>query len=314
MIGAFRNLWRSPGFALFSILSIGIGVGACAAMFSLTEQALLRLLPVEEPERLALLSWQGRFVGSSSGGGDLASYPFYKELAETNEVFDAVFARQPATVHFSDGEATEEVPAEYVTGTYFPTLGVRPELGRIIEPSDDLDAAGEPPVVVSFDFWRNRLGGDPSVVGRRVRVNGNPMTVAGVAMDGFYGVDWGAAPALWVPVTAMRNELTDRRSRRLNVFGRLKRGVTLEQAQASLQPWFKGMLQADTEREGWPRVTENTKQQYLASTLAVLPGARGRSDARGQVQQPWRRRYRSGASRVMVRQTLRSLAKSPKHE
>ena len=293
LVNVTRRLWRDPGFALLAMLSIGVGVGASTAVFSLTEQAIYRVLPVEEPERLALLSWKGYFVGSGWGSGDLSSYPLYRELSEQNEVFDALFCRHPTTVHFADGDAAQEVSVEIVSGTYFPALGVRPAVGRLLEPSDDVEPGAHPVIVVSFDFWRNRLGGDPDVVGRRVFVNGGPMTIVGVAAAGFHGIDWGEAPALWIPtmmkaqVTPSWDRLFDRRARWLNVFGRLKPGVTLEQAEASIQPWFKAMLRADMEHEGWPRIAEEEERQYLDSTLAVLPAARGRSDARGQLRQPF---------------------------
>jgi hypothetical protein len=118
------------------------------------------------------------------------------------------------------------------------------------------------------------------------------MTVNGVAAAGFHGIDVGEVPSLWIP-TMMKRQATpgwdwlmDRRGRWLHVFGRLKPGITMQQAKAGLQPWFKAMLEADAKREGWPQVTEEPRRRFLASTLDVLPGSQGRSDLRGRLERP----------------------------
>lgn len=289
---ALRGLLRDRAFTLVAILSIGLGVGANSAIFSLVDQALFRQLPVNDPERLVLLNWSGTFIGSGWGSSNLNSYPFYRDLAAENQVFNGVFCRHPTTVHLSVENTAEPVTAEIVSGSYFPVLGVRPALGRLLEESDNVQPGAHPVVVVSFDYWRNRLGGAGDIVGRKVLVNNHPMTVIGVAAAGFRGIDWGEVPSLWIP-TMMKRQATpefdwleDRRGRWLHVFGRLKPGVALEQAQAGLQPWFKAMLEADTKREGWPRVTEEQRRRFLASRLVVLPASQGRSDLRGRLERP----------------------------
>jgi putative ABC transport system permease protein len=287
-----RGLFRDRGFALTALLSIGLGVGANAAIFSLVNQALFRNLPVRDPDRLVLLDWRGAFIGHGWGSDNLMSHPFYKDLRDENEVFDGVFARAPTTVNFALGNTAEPASAEIVTGSYFRVLGVRPRLGRTIEESDDQQPGAHPVVVLSFDYWKNRLGSRSDIVGRTVLINTHPMTVIGVADAGFRGIDWGEVPSVWIP-TMMKREATpdfdwllDRRGRWLHVFGRLKPGVTPQQAQAGLQPWFKAMLQADTRREDWPSVTEDQQRRFLASSLQVLPASRGRSDLRGRLERP----------------------------
>jgi predicted permease len=289
---ALRGLFTDRGFAMTALLSIGLGVGANAAIFSLVDQALFRLLPVREPERLVLLDWRGSFVGKGWGSGNLMSYPFYRDLRDETDVFDGVFARAPTTVNLALENTTEPVGAEIVTGSYFRVLGVRPLLGRTIEESDDQQPGAHPIVVLSSDYWRNRFGGRSDIIGRTVRINTHPMTVVGVADTGFRGIDWGEVPSLWIP-TMMKREATpdfdwllDRRGRWLHVFGRLKPGMTVQHARAGLQPWFKAMLQADTRREDWPRVTEDQQRRFLASSLEVLPASRGRSDLRGRLERP----------------------------
>jgi predicted permease len=289
---AFRGLLRDRSFMLAALLSIGLGVGANSAIFSLVDQALFRLLPVKDPQRLVLLNWSGTFIGKGWGSNNLNSYPFYRDLAAENQVFDGVFCRAPTIVHLSVENTPEPVNAEIVSGSYFPVLGVRPALGRLIEESDDLQPGAHPVVVVSFDYWRNRLGGSRDIIGRKVLVNNHPMTVIGVAAAGFRGMDWGEVPSLWIP-TMMKRQATpdfdwllDRRGKWLHVFARLKPGITLQQAEAGLQPWFKAMLEADTKREGWPPVTEEQRRRFLASRLQVLPGSQGHSVLRGNLERP----------------------------
>jgi len=289
---ALRGLARDRAFTLVAVLSVGLGVGANSAIFSLVDQALFRRLPVREPERLVLLSWNGFFVGTGWGSSNLISHPLFRDLKAENQVFDGMFARHPTSVHLSVEGTPEPVNAEVVSGSYFGVLGVQPAAGRLLEESDDRQPDAHPVVVLSYDYWRHRLGGRADAVGRKVLVNGYPMTVVGVTAAGFRGVDWGEVPALWIP-TMMKKRATpafdwldDRRGRWLHVFGRLKPGLTAAQAQAQLQPWFKAMLEADTRREGWPQVTEEQRRKFLASTLDVLPAAQGRSDLRQRLERP----------------------------
>jgi predicted permease len=289
---AVRGLLRDRAFTLIALLSIGLGVGANSAIFSLVDQVLLRQLPVRQPERLVLLTWNGAFIGSGWGSGNLLPHPLFRDLKAENQVFDGLFARYPTEVHLAVDGAPAPVNAEIVSGSYFPVLGVRPARGRLLNESDDLQPGAHPVVVVSYDYWKNHLGGRDDVVGRKVLVNGFPMTVVGVAAAGFHGIDWGEVPALWIP-TMMKKQATpefdwldDRRGRWLHIFGRLKPGLTLRQAQAALQPWFKAMLEADTRREGWPQVTEEQRRRFLASSLDLLPAAQGRSDLGQRLERP----------------------------
>jgi predicted permease len=287
-----RSFLRDKGFALTAVLSIGLGVGANAAIFSLVNQALFRLLPVHEPERLVLLDWRGGFNGKGWGSGNLSSYPFYRDVRDETDVFDGVFGRAPFSVNLALDNAAESVNMELVTGSYFRVLGVRALLGRTIEESDDQQPGAHPVVVLSYDYWRTRLGARMDIVGRTVRINTHPMTVIGVVDAGFRGIDWGEVPVLWIP-TMMKRQVTpdfdwllDRHGRWLHVFGRLRPGISAEQAQAALQPWFKRMLETDMKREDWPPVTAAQLQRYNASWLQVLPAANGRSDLRGRLEKP----------------------------
>jgi putative ABC transport system permease protein len=120
---ALRGLLRDRAFTLVALVSIGLGVGANSAIFSLVDQALFRQLPVKDPERLVLLNWSGTFIGSGWGSSNLNSYPLYRDLAAENQVFDGMFCRHPTTVHLSIENRAEPVNAEIVSGSYFPVLG-----------------------------------------------------------------------------------------------------------------------------------------------------------------------------------------------
>ena len=289
---AGRILRRNPGFTATALLSLALGVGANAAIFSLIDQVLLRALPVEEPERLVHLDWVGSSLSSGYGGGNLMSYPFCRDL-EQQRFFDGVLCRYPVTVNFSTGQQHEPLAGEVVSGSYFRTLGVRPHLGRLIEPSDDVQPSGHPVVVLSYNYWRTELGGTPEVVGRKVLINNYPMTVIGVTPESFRGMDMLARPKLWVPAMMMPQVnvevgrvMFERRAVWMNVFARLKPGVTAEETKAQIQPWFKAMLEADSRSDDFPTVTAEQYQRYSASTLDLLPAARGFSMRRSVLQRP----------------------------
>jgi predicted permease len=291
---AARSLRRSPGFTATAVLSLAIGVGASAAIFSLVEQVLFRLLPVREPERLVLIDWKGSALADGWGTGNLVSYPLCRDLMQQDRFFDGVLCRHPTGVNLASGEGqkAEPVGAEIVSGSYFPVLGVVPALGRLLDDSDDVQPGAHPVVVLSHQYWQTALGGAPDVVGRKVLVNGFPMTVVGVASARFRGMDIGEVPAVWIPASMKKqatpewDRLLDRRARWMHVFGRLRPGVTAEEAQAGLQPWFKTMLDEDTRREGFPQVTADQRARFLASTITVRPASQGRSDLRQRMDRP----------------------------
>src|SRR5688572_7013946 len=135
---ASRSLLRRPGFTATAVASLALGIGASAAIFSLVDQVLLRALPVNEPERLVHLDWKGNALSSTWGSGNLMSYPICRDLDAQRQFFEGAFCRHPTNVNFSTGQRHDPVAAEIVSGSYFPVLGVRPQLGRLIDRSDDV--------------------------------------------------------------------------------------------------------------------------------------------------------------------------------
>ena len=182
--------------------------------------------------------------------------------------------------------------AEIVSGSYFAVLGVRPALGRLIAASDDRQPGAHPVVVLSHDFWTTRLGGDADVIGRRVLINSHPMTVIGIAPASFRGVDLAARPAVWISAMMKRQAtpewdgLFSRRTFWMHAVGRLRPGVTADQARARLQPWFQQMLQSDLLGEEFPPVTPEQRRSFLASTLDVTAASRGISGLQASFERP----------------------------
>ncbi|HWE50584.1 MAG TPA: ABC transporter permease [Bryobacteraceae bacterium] len=287
-----RSFLRTPSFTITAVLSLALGIGASTAIYSLVDQVLLHTLPVRQPERLVLIDWKGDQVAPGFGTWNLMSYPICRDLEQQDRFFDGVFCRALTNVNLSLGATPKPAGAEIVSGSYFSVLGVSPALGRLLDQADDGLPGANPVVVLSYDFWKTQLAGAPDVVGRKVLVNQHPMTVIGVAAPAFHGIDVGEVPSLWIPASLSSQAIPgftdqlDRRTRWMQVLGRLKTNVTLEQAQAGLQPWFKAMLDEDTRRAGFPRITAERRQRFLASTLQLTPAPQGHSSLRRRMSQP----------------------------
>jgi hypothetical protein len=188
-----RGLLRDRAFTAVALLSIGLGVGANSAILSLVDQVLLKELPVKNPAvDVARLERCVRRRGV--GIGKPPPTPMYRELSAGNQVFAGMFDRHPTQVHLGIYSTPEPVNAEIVTVSYFPVLGVAVALGRLIGESDDQSSEVHPVVVVSFDFWKNHLGGTADVIDRKLLVNNHPMTVIGVAQEGLRGKLFGVRP------------------------------------------------------------------------------------------------------------------------
>src|SRR3954470_6068757 len=287
-----RALLHSPSFTATTVLSLALGIGATTAIYSLVDQVLLHALPVREPEQLVLIDWKGDPVASGFGSWNLMSYPICRDLQLHDEVFDGVLCRAATTVTLSTGGEAKPAAAEIVSGTYFPVLGVGPAFGRVLGSDDDRTPGASAVVVLAYDFWRTQLAAAPDVVGRKVLINQHPMTVVGVAAPTFRGIDVGEVPALWIPASMSAQAipgfsgLLNRRTRWMQVLGRLRPGVTLAGAQAGLQPWFKAMLVEDLHLAGFPKVTAERREAFLASTIELTPAPQGHSTLRRRLSQP----------------------------
>src|SRR5216684_6637402 len=278
-----RSFVRSPSFTATSVLSLALGIGATTAIYSLVDQIVLHALPVDHPERLVLIDWNGFQLAETFGSDNLMSYPICRDLQQQKRFFDGVFCRAATTINLSTGGDPKPSAAELVSGTYFSVLGVSPALGRLLTIDDDQAPGSSPVVVLSYDFWKSQFGSAQDIVGRKVLVNQYPMTVVGVAAPAFHGIDVGEVPSLWIPAVMSAqaipgfNTMLDRRTRWVQILGRLKQNVSLAQAQTGLQPWFKAMLDEDTRRTNISRASAEQRRRFLASTLALTPAPQGHS-------------------------------------
>src|SRR5262245_32824241 len=230
-----RMLLKNPGFTTIAVLTLALGIGANTAIFTLLDKVLIRTLPVERPDQLVT------FVEDASGAPAIFSYPLYADLRDRNDVLSGVVAFEQRPFSMSDGNATERVIGQIVSGNYFAVLGVRPALGRFFLPEEDRTPNTHPVIVISHGLWRRSFGADPAVIGKTLSLNAYRYTVVGVAPSEFTGTTRGTASDVYVPIMmqarvgARRDGmLNNRNAGWLQLIGRLKPNFTRQQAQASL--------------------------------------------------------------------------------
>jgi predicted permease len=267
-----RMLIKKPGFTLIAALTLGLGIGANTAIFSLINATLLRQLPVAEPESLVYV-----FSGNPSSPYNTASYPDYVEFRTHNQVLSGLAARGSISVSMNSNDATDLVSGEIVSGNFFDVLGVHAALGRTLSPADDLTPGAHPVAVISHGLWQGRFGADAGIIGRQITLNGQSFTIIGVMPANFQGIVSGRVDDLYVPMmmqAIMRppragysgeknpDLLQVRGNRWLWLVGRLKPGVTREQAQSSL-------LAITQEQE---RLYPDTNRKRIATLTPVNDG------------------------------------------
>src|SRR6202451_1085651 len=211
---ALRQLHKSPGFTIVAVITLALGIGANTAIFELLDQALLRGLPVKEPDRLVLLRYSGSNTGhlsSRSDGKFYFSYPMYRDLRDRNSVFSGLIATDWTQVGVQWHNQPDLVAGERVSGTYFDVLSLQPALGRLFAASDDLKADASPVVVLSFSYWQRRFGTDPGILNQSILVNGHLFSVVGVAPPGFHSVVMGDTPDVFVPMTMQAEVIPGRK-------------------------------------------------------------------------------------------------------
>ena len=289
---SLRTLRKSPVFLSVALLSLALGIGANTAIFTLINQLILQPLPVKNPEQLVMLAGRGKHYGGNNGP-DRLSYPMYQEIRDKNQVFSGMFCTYPATVSASFQGRTELIGADFVSGNYFPVLGVGAAAGRVFTASDDLIQGGHPLAVLSHGYWRARFGSDPAIVGKQIAVNGRSLTIIGVSSAGFDGVEPGRAPQIRIPMTMKDdlprtdfNRLNTNRFRWTEVFGRLKPGMTIQSAQAGLQPLFHQILNREVTEQPFAKAAPIVKQEFLKMWMEVMPGSKGRSNLRRVYSKP----------------------------
>ena len=289
---ALRGLRRAPLFAAVAILSLALGIGANAAIFSLLDQLLLRRLAVAAPDELVMFYQDAANMGSNSGSR-MNSYPLFQDLQKRGEPFADVLCRRLVAASVSIGQQTERVQAEIVSGNYFTMLGVKPAVGRVFSPDqDDQLLNGHPVVVLSYPYWVARFAKNPAAVGQVIRVNDTPMTIVGVSEESFNGLDPSRAPQLRVPIKmqpAMMREsagwlkMDDRRARWVQVFARLKPGYTLESAKAPLQGLYTQIRADEMTLPAAKDWSAYAREGFMKGKIVLTSAAGGYSPLRNDV-------------------------------
>jgi predicted permease len=289
---AVRRLRSTPLSTATILVSLVLGIGVNTAIFSIADQALVRPMPIPEPDRVVQLDWNGQWIGEGRGWGSLLPHRIYEELEGRGAVFSSLAARSPGDVTLITHAGSERARVALVTGRFFEVMGIRPAIGRLIDPQDDQILDGHPVVVLSHAYWQSRYGADSTVVGSELRLNGRSMTVIGVAPAGFHGTDWSRPPVLWTSM--MMNGLVHSwgtleqpRVRFQHIYGRLADGTTRSEAEEAIQGWFQSYLRADMEHPDWPSGRDPGEvQAYLASRLALIPGGTGQADRSEELTRP----------------------------
>jgi putative ABC transport system permease protein len=298
---AWRQLRKSPGFTLTVVVTLALGIGANAAVFTLFDQVLLRMLPVQRPTELVRFEWNGSFSGSmSSFGGDSEdhhnyfSYPMYKDLRDQNQVFQGMLAADKDNVGIAWHNQAENEDAEIVTGNYFQLLELKPAIGRLFTQQDDTAKNANFVTVLSYNYWRTRFGASRDVIGQTVLINGHPFTVLGVAPQNFDSAIGGYRPGVFVPISMVEivlpwrapiNDLTNHQSVWLPLVARLKPGVTPQQAEASLAPLWHSLraYELTLYKSRSPRFIKRFVDE---SHLKVVDDSKGFSPDRANLQKP----------------------------
>jgi predicted permease len=288
-----RTLLKNPGFTVVAVLTLALGLGANTAIFSLTDQILLRLLPVEKPEELVVLRSPGPKSGRVWSDGDAAaslSYPLYKELADKNNVFSGLLARFAVPLSVAGEGQTERAEGELVSGNYFDVLGVRPALGRLFTSDDDRVVGSGQVVVLSHGYWTRHFGADPGILNKTLTVNGTLMTVVGVTRPGFNGVQVGQTPDIFIPIT-MKAQMTpnwdgmnDHKDYWLAIIGRLKPGLSAAQAEQALAPIYRQILEEELPLMGG--FSAEMRQRFVERPMLMGPGSRGRPILQRDAKEP----------------------------
>ncbi len=293
---AFRRLARAPFVSLVAIVSLALGIGANAAIFSLFEQTLLRPLPVADPGRLVNLSAPGPKPGSQSCGqaGDcevVFSYPMFRDLEREQQVFTGIAGHVLFGANLAYQGQTSSGQGTMVSGSYFPVLGVRPALGRLLDENDDKNIGSHFVTVLSHAYWTSRLGGSDAVLNSTIIINGQAMTIVGVAPRDFSGTTLGADPDVYVPVT-MRERLIpawkgldQRQSYWLYLFARLKPGVSIDQARTAMNVPYRAILN-DVEAPLQKGMSDATMARFRSKQIELAAGSKGQSSVHAEAKTP----------------------------
>ena len=292
---AFRTLFKAPFVTVVAIISLALGIGANAAIFSLFNQMLLRPLPVVQPGRLVNLAAPGPKPGSNSCNQagrceEVFSYPMFRDLERVQNVFTTIAAHRIFGANLAYRNQTISGEGVLVSGSYFPVLGIQPAVGRLLDPRDDQKVGESLVAVLSHGYWLSRFDGNPAVVNETLIVNGQHLTIVGVAPAGFEGTTLGSKPQLFVPITLRNllepgwNQFANRRSYWAYVFGRLRPGVSIDQARSQLNVQYHAIVNDEAGLQ--KGMSDQTLARFKAKQILMEDGARGQSSVDTQAATP----------------------------
>jgi len=285
-----RVLRFNPGFAAAAILSLALGIGANTAIFQLLDAIRLRTLPVKNPQELSTVHIADRngATGSFVTRYPDLTYPVWEQIRAQQQAFSGLFAWGPTTFNISPGGEVHNVQGLWVSGEFFDVLGIEPERGRLLSPSDDRKGCAASGVVISHSFWQRGFGGDESILGHKITLEKHPFEIIGVSPAGFYGIEAGryfdvAVPLCAEPVIRSEFSVLDKRAGWwLTLMGRLKPGWTIEQASAQLRAISPGIFGATLPSDFDP----GDAKHYLGYKLGAFPGETGISNLRKEYENP----------------------------
>ncbi|MCA1585289.1 MAG: ABC transporter permease, partial [Acidobacteria bacterium] len=293
---ALRTLFRTPFVTLVAVISLALGIGANAAIFSMFDQMLLRGLPVHAPDDLVSFKAPGPQPGSQSCNqagecDEVFSYAMFRDLERAQSSFTGIAAHRLFSTNLAFRGQTLNGDGVLVSGSYFPLLGLQPALGRLLGPDDDRTIGQSPVVVLSHTYWRTRFDRNPTILNEPLIVNGQALTIVGVAPEGFEGTTLGARPQVFVPIT-LRGQMQpgftgfeNRRSYWAYLFARLKPGVSREAAQTAVNGPFRAILE-DVEAKLQVGMSDQTMGRFKAKQIILDPGYRGQSSLHEDAQVP----------------------------
>src|ERR1700722_9903929 len=298
-----RMLAKTPGFTLIAVLTLALGIGANTAIFSVLDSVMLRSLPVPHPQQLAVLTdpdEHGSHFGSQTGGRSLLAYSEFEYLRDHNQVFSQMFAADSnlpelevtiaASSHYGQKETAR---VRLASGDYFDTLEIRPAAGKLFTSEVDRARGASPIAVISYAFWKQRFGLNPAALGQNIQIHDTAFEIVGVTPPGFFGETVGEAPDIWVPMMMEqaiypgKDYLSPSTQGILNqymwlqVIGRVKPGVSFDQAKASVNVAFKNMLESKI-----GTLSADDRRTGLDQRIDLQPGARGSSALHGRLGQP----------------------------
>ena len=290
---AIRGLAKSPGFTVVAVATLALGIGANTAIFTVLNAVLLRALPAADPGRLVMLSnpeAHGISVGDGSGQRYMFAYSEFRDLLEKNQVFSGLLAvdsyprRTDVAIEGAASGEPEHADVAMVSGDYFRVLGIRPFRGRLFTPEVDKLQHANPVAIISYGYWKNRFALNPAIIGQKIRLRRTDFDIIGVAEEGFSGETIGFAPDVWVPLTMQaevfpgwtnfldppKNPL--QKILWLQVIGRLKPGMTLAEAQSSINVTERQLRESEA-----ASLSADRRREYLDSTIHLVDGSRGAS-------------------------------------